>query len=120
MSGLTGTGLARVLRHHRPDLPIVLVSGYSGAMLTHDALAAGVSELLTKPLQSREIATTRALVSCTHGLATRGCTVDAPCPQAPELAAWALARRRRRGKSKIRIRCLSGVERFAPPPRRPL
>jgi signal transduction histidine kinase/ActR/RegA family two-component response regulator len=62
MPGLTGTGLARVLRHHRPDLPIVLVSGYSGAMLTQDAAAAGVSELLTKPLQSREIATTLARV----------------------------------------------------------
>jgi PAS domain S-box-containing protein len=58
MPGLTGTGLARALRRHRPDLPIVLVSGYSGPILTQDALAAGVSELLTKPLQSRDIATT--------------------------------------------------------------
>jgi len=62
MPGLTGTGLARVLRRHRPDLPIVLLSGYSGPILTQDALAAGVSELLTKPLQSREIATTLARV----------------------------------------------------------
>jgi CheY-like chemotaxis protein len=62
MPGLTGTGLARVLRHHRPDLPIVLMSGYSGAILTKDALSAGVSELLTKPLQSREIATVLARV----------------------------------------------------------
>ena len=51
-----------MLRHHRPDLPIVLLSGYSGASLTQDALAAGVSELLTKPLQSREMATTLARV----------------------------------------------------------
>jgi len=62
MPGLTGTGLARVLRHRRPDLPIVLVSGYSGATLTQDSLAAGVSELLTKPLQSRELAATLARV----------------------------------------------------------
>jgi PAS domain S-box-containing protein len=62
MPGLTGTGLAKVLRHHRPDLPIVLMSGYSGPILTQQALAAGVSELLTKPLQSREIATTLARV----------------------------------------------------------
>jgi len=62
MPGLTGTGLARALRRHRPDLPIVLVSGYSGPILTQDALAAGVSELLTKPLQSRDIATTLARV----------------------------------------------------------
>jgi len=67
MPGLTGTGLASVLRRHRPDLPIVLVSGYSGPILTQQALAAGVSELLTKPLQSREIATTLARVL--HGAA---------------------------------------------------
>jgi CheY-like chemotaxis protein len=62
MPGITGTELARVLRRHRPELPIVLVSGYSGPLLTQHALAAGVSELLTKPLQSREIATTLARV----------------------------------------------------------
>jgi len=62
MPGLTGTGLARALRRHRPDLPIVLVSGYSGPILTQDALAAGVSELLTKPLKSRDVATTLARV----------------------------------------------------------
>jgi PAS domain S-box-containing protein len=62
MPGLTGAGLANVLRRHRPDLPIVLVSGYSGPIFTQDALAAGVSDLLTKPLQSREIATTLARV----------------------------------------------------------
>ena len=61
MPGLTGTGLARVLHRHRPDLPIVLVSGYS-ASLTQDALAAGVSEVLIKPFQSREMATTLARV----------------------------------------------------------
>jgi PAS domain S-box-containing protein len=62
MPGLTGTGLASALRRRRPDLPIVLVSGYSGPLLTQQAFAAGVSELLTKPLQSREIATTLARV----------------------------------------------------------
>jgi CheY-like chemotaxis protein len=62
MPGLTGTGLARVLRHHRPDLPIVMLSGYSGASVTQDALAAGVSELLSKPLQPREMAATLARV----------------------------------------------------------
>jgi len=30
--------LARVVRHHRPDLPIVPVSAYSGAGLTQGAL----------------------------------------------------------------------------------
>jgi CheY-like chemotaxis protein len=62
MPGLTGTVLASVVRRWRPDLPIILVSGYSGTLGTHQAFAAGVSELLTKPLQSREIATTLARV----------------------------------------------------------
>jgi CheY-like chemotaxis protein len=56
MPGLTGTGLATQLRRRRPDLPIILVSGYSGPILTQQALAAGVSELLVKPLQSRQFA----------------------------------------------------------------
>jgi NO-binding membrane sensor protein with MHYT domain/nitrogen-specific signal transduction histidine kinase len=62
MPGLTGTGLARRLHRRRPNLPIVLVSGYGGPALTRQALTAGVSELLAKPLQSRQIATTLARV----------------------------------------------------------
>jgi PAS domain S-box-containing protein len=62
MPGLTGTGLASVLRQQRRELPIVLVSGYSGPILAQRALAAGVSELLVKPLQSRDIAATLARV----------------------------------------------------------
>jgi CheY-like chemotaxis protein len=58
MPGLTGTGLATQLRRRRPDLPIILMSGYSGPILTQQALAAGVSELLVKPLQSRQFAAT--------------------------------------------------------------
>jgi signal transduction histidine kinase len=62
MPGLTGTGLARMLRSHRPDLPIVLMSGYTGAIQTQQVLATDVSELLSKPIQSHEMATTLARV----------------------------------------------------------
>jgi PAS domain S-box-containing protein len=62
MPGLTGTGLARMLRTHRPDLPIVLMSGYTGAIQTQQVFATGVSELLSKPIQSHEMATTLARV----------------------------------------------------------
>ncbi len=55
MPGLTGTGLANLLRQQRHELPIILMSGYSGPILAQRALAAGVSELLVKPLQSRAI-----------------------------------------------------------------
>jgi CheY-like chemotaxis protein len=38
------------------------VSGYAGPILAQRALAAGVSELLAKPLQSRDIAAALARV----------------------------------------------------------
>ncbi len=62
MPGLTGTDLARKLRRHRADLPIVLVSGYIGPIMTERALAAGVDEILKKPVQSRELAAALARV----------------------------------------------------------
>jgi len=60
--GPTGTGLARVLRSHRPDLPIVLLSGYIGALQAQQTRAAGVTEVLCKPIQCHEIATMLARV----------------------------------------------------------
>jgi PAS domain S-box-containing protein len=62
MPGLSGTQLARALRRRRADLPIVLVSGYTGPMLSERALAAGVTEILKKPVQSRDIASALARV----------------------------------------------------------
>ena len=56
MPGASGTELARALRGTRPDLPVILMSGYTGPMMSERALAAGVSEILKKPLQSRDIA----------------------------------------------------------------
>ena len=60
MPGLSGTELAARLRRLRPDLPIVLVSGYIGPMMSARAHAAGVSRILKKPVQSRETASTLA------------------------------------------------------------
>jgi PAS domain S-box-containing protein len=62
MPGMTGTQLARVLRRRRADLPFVLMSGYTGPMLSERALAAGVTEILKKPVQSRDIAAALARV----------------------------------------------------------
>ncbi len=56
MPGLTGVELAVRLRRHRADLPFVLVSGYTGPMLAERALGAGITEILKKPVQSRELA----------------------------------------------------------------
>jgi PAS domain S-box-containing protein len=62
MPGLTGTDLAGSLRRRRKDLPIVLVSGYIGPMMSERALAAGVDAILKKPVQSRELAAALARV----------------------------------------------------------
>src|SRR5688572_1970047 len=73
MPGLTGTDLARKLREHRADLPILLVSGYIGPLMTERARAAGVDQILKKPVHSRELAAAlaRALSSVTDSKRAR-------------------------------------------------
>src|SRR5216684_9215289 len=56
MPDMSGVELAREVRRVRPELPIVLMSGYSGAQLTERARAAGAGEVLRKPLVRRDIA----------------------------------------------------------------
>jgi PAS domain S-box-containing protein len=60
MPGMTGTELARHLREIRRDIPIVLVSGYTGPLLTQEALSAGIDQILTKPLEFRQLANAMA------------------------------------------------------------
>ncbi len=56
MPELIGTALAREMQLLRPDIPIVLMSGYSGVQLHERARALGIREVLHKPLQSKDIA----------------------------------------------------------------
>jgi PAS domain S-box-containing protein len=56
MPELVGTDLAREIHLLRPAVPIVLMSGYSGAQLHERAREVGIKEVLRKPLQSRDIA----------------------------------------------------------------
>jgi PAS domain S-box-containing protein len=56
MPELIGTDLARQIRLMRSDIPIVLMSGYSGPQLLERARAIGIREVLRKPLQSKDIA----------------------------------------------------------------
>jgi signal transduction histidine kinase/ActR/RegA family two-component response regulator len=55
MHAMTGTQLTAQLRRFAPNLPVLLVSGYGGAALASRAHAAGVTRVLTKPLQSAEL-----------------------------------------------------------------
>jgi predicted ATPase/signal transduction histidine kinase/CheY-like chemotaxis protein len=56
MPDLMGTELAREFRQLRPEISIILASGYSDAQLSERAQAAGVIEVLHKPLVRRDIA----------------------------------------------------------------
>ncbi|MDQ5898741.1 MAG: hypothetical protein QG612_2827 [Pseudomonadota bacterium] len=56
MPGLTGTALAAELRRQRPDLPIVLATGYGGEQLEERARAAGIAVVVAKPLTRAELA----------------------------------------------------------------
>ncbi|MDB6046803.1 MAG: sensor hybrid histidine kinase [Gammaproteobacteria bacterium] len=56
MPDLTGTELAREIRQLRPDVSIILMSGYSGTQLSERAQAAGIIDVRRKPLVRRDIA----------------------------------------------------------------
>ena len=56
MPGLTGTQLTQSLRQFAPRLPVLLLSGYGGALLAQRASAVGVTRVLAKPVQRAGLA----------------------------------------------------------------
>ncbi len=56
MPVLTGAELARELLQIRPELPIILCSGYSSTMTKEKAAAMGIREFALKPLVKKEMA----------------------------------------------------------------
>jgi CheY-like chemotaxis protein len=56
MPGLTGTQLTQAAHGMAPGLPVLLISAYGGTALAARARAAGVTQVLTKPLQRGELA----------------------------------------------------------------
>jgi len=56
MPAMTGTELARAMHQLRPDLPIVLMTGYAGPVPIDRIRDSGIREVLRKPLLSATIA----------------------------------------------------------------
>ena len=56
MPRLTGDALARDLLRVRPDIPVILCSGFSDSMSEEMAMALGVRAYLMKPLSRRDLA----------------------------------------------------------------
>jgi signal transduction histidine kinase/CheY-like chemotaxis protein len=94
MPEMTGTRLATELHRIRPDLPVLLVTGYGGPPRPDRLRAAGIREVLRKPLALRTIAESAAR----HLGAKRG----DPHPAAPDHAGARAAQpggRRRRSQA---------------------
>ncbi len=56
MPKMTGTELAQALHRLRPNLPVILTSGYSGAIDGDQAARSGFAEILGKPFALRTLA----------------------------------------------------------------
>jgi PAS domain S-box-containing protein len=55
MPGISGLDVARACHNARPDLPVIVVSGYITDALRAQAAAAGVRELISKPHEVEEL-----------------------------------------------------------------
>lgn len=55
LAEMTGVELARRISELRPDLPMILTTGFSGAIDPGEIESAGIREVLNKPLGSREL-----------------------------------------------------------------
>jgi len=56
MPGMTGSDLARRMLQIRPDLPIILCTGYSSLMSKENARSLGIKGFAMKPLAKKDIA----------------------------------------------------------------
>ncbi|MCI5145595.1 MAG: response regulator, partial [Candidatus Electrothrix sp. AR3] len=56
MPGMTGGELAKVLLAVRPELPVILCTGYTAAFSEQDALAVGIKKYVVKPLNAAKMA----------------------------------------------------------------
>ncbi|NJK93265.1 MAG: PAS domain-containing protein [Blastochloris sp.] len=56
MPGLTGIQLAEKIHKVRPDLPVLLVTGYSGTLTREQLQEKGILELIQKPMTAQTLA----------------------------------------------------------------
>ncbi len=57
MAELTGLELSEQIKALRPDIPIILITGYSDQVSKDAAVAAGIKEYCMKPISMRELST---------------------------------------------------------------
>ena len=57
MPNMTGDKLAQRLIEIRPDIPIIICTGFSGIIDKEKATAIGIKDLLMKPIMRSDLAT---------------------------------------------------------------
>jgi signal transduction histidine kinase/ActR/RegA family two-component response regulator len=77
MSGMTGPDLALELRKLRPDLPVILMSGFCGPGVKAHAGAVQARAILLKPLKSAQLAQSLAAIFAQPVRAQQPASVDA-------------------------------------------
>ncbi|HUB87203.1 MAG TPA: PAS domain S-box protein [Verrucomicrobiae bacterium] len=83
MPGMSGTELVSAMREVRPDIPMLLMSGFVGALLEQTAKTMGIGEVLVKPVNPELLAQAVAQVLARAAKPEVGAPVDqAPRAQA--------------------------------------
>ena len=65
MPGMSGLELARAIRKDKPDLPIILLTGWADFLDEKDAEAGGVNLVLAKPVSFDDLSA--AIAECLNG-----------------------------------------------------
>ncbi len=55
MPGVTGMDLLSRIRASKPELPVVLITGFGDAALARQAMSAGASDFITKPFRAQDL-----------------------------------------------------------------
>jgi DNA-binding response OmpR family regulator len=58
LAEMTGLELAKQMKEYRDEVPIVMATGFSGAVDRSEIEAVGIKKLISKPLTSREVGET--------------------------------------------------------------
>lgn len=56
MPGMTGEAIISEIRKIRPDIPIIICTGYSETMTPERANAMGIKDFVFKPILARDLA----------------------------------------------------------------
>jgi PAS domain S-box-containing protein len=56
MPGMTGVDLAREIKRDRPDVPVILCTGFNERLMEEDARELGIEEIVMKPLERTQFA----------------------------------------------------------------